>query len=423
MFGKRAEEAEDAISRAEAMLVVLQLSKADLSPAKRLISQAREASNRRAYDSARVLATRAETLASSLEGRYRAAQKALSALRGIANKARELGLDASELDAEVAEARRVAQAGTVEDGVKVPNYTRARAILETAVQAGRERVKVAQGAANEIFTAELALDALKDVAGDIEPAEFERMVMKGGGSLVEAAKQAFDAGRLEEAELTARKAGTAAKEALMARDSAFATLDEAQNRIAELRSTGAVAPGPVRLLQQGWILLDTAKFTEAGQAFEAADREARRIEDDFRRATKGVKDAEEGLASLRRSGATPEQAEQALRDAKQSLTEGEYDQAIAFASDARKALGKRQEIRERLARSIEETKRSLDELRAAGMDYANDVEEMVLRAEREFENGDFVTSSEDLKIANLLIGPRPGTRSAAKPRSAPAGNP
>ena len=57
------------------------------------------------------------------------------------------------------------------------------------------------------------------------------------------------------------------------------------------------------------------------------------------------------------------------------------------------------------------------------MDYANDVEEMVLRAEREFENGDFVTSSEDLKIANLLIGPRPGTRSAAKPRSAPAGNP
>jgi hypothetical protein len=55
---------------------------------------------------------------------------------------------------------------------------------------------------------------------------------------------------------------------------------------------------------------------------------------------------------------------------------------------------------------IEETKRKVEELREIGTDYANDVEEMVLRAEREFENGDYVNSSEDLKIASLLMGPR-----------------
>ena len=78
-------------------------------------------------------------------------------------------------------------------------------------------------------------------------------------------------------------------------------------------------------------------------------------------------------------------------------------------ADARRALGKRLELRDRLARTIEETKRKVEQLRAIGTDYANDVEEMVLRAEREFENGDFATSSEDLKIATLLIGP-PGDR-------------
>ena len=65
----------------------------------------------------------------------------------------------------------------------------------------------------------------------------------------------------------------------------------------------------------------------------------------------------------------------------------------------------------------------MEELRATGTEYANDVEEMLVRAEEEFENGDFVTSSEDLKIANLLIGPLPGTANPAKSRSAPAGNP
>jgi len=93
-------------------------------------------------------------------------------------------------------------------------------------------------------------------------------------------------------------------------------------------------------------------------------------------------------------------------DAKRSLAQGQYDRATEQSGDARRALGKRQEVRDRLARMIEDTKRKVEELRAVGIDYANDVEEMVLRAEREFENGDFVNSSEDLKIASLLMGPR-----------------
>jgi len=422
VFGKRAEEAEDAISRAGAMLDVLHLSKADLSPADRLFGQAREALNRKSYDSARVLATRAETLASTLEDRHRAAQKALGALRGLAKQARELGLDASEFDGDVAEARRVAQAGTVEDGVKIPDYNKARAMLETAVNAGRERLKIAQETANEIFTAELALDALNDENALITLDESDRVTSRGR-ALVDDAKQALAAGRFDEAKIAARKTEAAARQALLARRDAIAALHGAERRVAALQSMGALADVPEKLIVEGMVLLRAAKIAEARGTFEIANREAQRIRDEFRRASKGVKDAKEGLASLARSGTVPETAERALRDAQQVFKGGEYDRAAALASDARKALGKRHEVRERIARTIEETRRKLEELRATGTEYANDVEEMLVRAEEEFENGDFVTSSEDLKIANLLIGPLPGTANPAKSRSAPAGNP
>src|SRR5439155_800254 len=184
VFGKRAEEVGEAIAHAQAVLEVLKLSKADLSSSVRLIAQAREALGRKEYDAAQALAARAEALAASLEGRYRAAQKALNTLLGMSKKARELGLNSSEFDSAVAEARRVAKAGTVEDRVTIPNYLQARGLLEAAAERGAERLKRAEAVANDIFTAELALEALKDANGHSDHAEFERLVLTGGRALL-----------------------------------------------------------------------------------------------------------------------------------------------------------------------------------------------------------------------------------------------
>src|SRR5207245_597452 len=82
------------------------------------------------------LAGRAETLASSLEERYRSAQKVLNALLAISKKAREVGFQSAELDGAIAEARRVAREGTVENGVSIPNYLQARTLLESATTRG-----------------------------------------------------------------------------------------------------------------------------------------------------------------------------------------------------------------------------------------------------------------------------------------------
>ena len=357
----------------------MKLSKADLSSSVRLIAQAREALGRKEYDAAQALAARAEALAASLEGRYRAAQKALNTLLGMSKKARELGLNSSEFDSAVAEARRVAKAGTVEDRVTIPNYLQARGLLEAAAERGAERLKRAEAVANDIFTAELALEALKDANGHSDHAEFERLVLTGGRALLEAAKRAIATWDLESAEAAARRAGEGAKKTLAAYQDAVAALADVEKAVAALRAGGLPAAGTERLLEQGQIFL---------------------------RATKTVAEAETNVAALARAGFSPEEAQRAVVDARRALSEGRYDRAEEHAADARAALGKRQEVRERLARLIDETKRRVEELRAIGTDYANDVEEMVLRAEREFENGDYVNSSEDLKIASLLMGPR-----------------
>ena len=405
-FGKRAEEVTEAIARAQAVLDLLKLSKADLSPAVRLVAGAREALGRKDYDPAQALATRAESLASSLEERYRGAQKALNVLLAITKKARELDFATTEFDAAVAEARKVAKAGTVEDGVSIPNYLQARALLEAAGTGGGELLKRAQAVANEIFTAELALDALKDANGHSDHEEFERLVLTGGRSLLEGAKKSLATGDLEGAETAARRAGEGAKKTLAAYQDAIAALKDVEKATADLRTAGIIAAGPERLVEQGQVLLRRAKVAEAKEVLERAAREAQRIAIDHRRAIKDVGDAETSVAALARSGFVSEDAQRAVDDARRSLAQGQYDRATEQSGDARRALGKRQEVRDRLARMIEDTKRKVEELRAVGIDYANDVEEMVLRAEREFENGDFVNSSEDLKIASLLIGPR-----------------
>lgn len=405
-FGKRAEEVTEAIARAQAVLDLLKLSKADLSPAVQLVVAAREALSRKDYDPAQALATRAEALASSLEERYRGAQKALNALVGIAKKAKEIGFATREFDAAVAEARKVAKDGTVEDGVSIPNYLQARALLEAAGTGGGELLKRAQAVANDIFTAELALDALKDANGHSDHEEFERLVLTGGRSLLEGAKKSLAAGDLEGAETAARRAGEGAKKTLAAYQDSIAALKDVEKAVGDLRKAGIIAAGPERLVEQGQVLLRRAKVAEAKDVLERAAREAQRIAIDYRRATKDVADAETSVAALARVGFVSEDAQRAVDDAKRALSQGQYDRATELSGDARRALGKRQEVRDRLARMIEDTKRKVEELRAVGIDYANDVEEMVLRAEREFENGDFVNSSEDLKIASLLMGPR-----------------
>jgi len=405
IFGKRPDEALEAIGRAEAVLEVLRLSKVDLTTPVGLIGAAKAALDRREFPEAEALATRAEALAASLEGRYRAAQKALNNVRALAERAKNIGVDAAEFHTAIGEARTIARQGILEDGVTVPNYLQARVVLEAAISRGRDLIARAEAVANEVFTAELALDALKDANGEIDHAEFERLVLLKGRALVLRAKDLLSRGELDAAGEAAKAAEEATKRARLDHGDAVGALRAAERTLAELRAEGAVTLGPERIIEQGRAFLRHAKLAEAKDLLAKAEREAGRLAIDYRRATRSVEEAEGAIAAIGRSGFVPEEVRTAVASARKGLQEGRYARAEDFAAECRRALGRQHEVRERLARTIEETKRRVVALRAGGAEYANDVEEMVLRAEREFENGDFVNSSEDLKIATLLLGP------------------
>ncbi len=404
LFTRKGDEISDAIARAEALLDVLRLSKVDLTAPEGLLSEAHRAAEEKRFPEAHALAARAESLANILEERNRAARKSLSDVRSLAKKARSMGLDASELDLAVEEARRVSREGTVEDGLTIPNYLQARALLDVALNSHRPALERASAVADEIFTAELSIDALKDANGNIDREEFERVVLTDVRALVENAKALFSKGNLEDAKAAAESAEDAAKRARADYEDAIGALQSAERTLADLRAEGAVAVGPERLLEQGQSLLRKAKLGEAREVLVRLERDAGRLAEVYRRATRSVQEAEQAISAAARTGEVPEDAQVALRDARKALGEGRYGRAEECLLEAHKALGKREIARDKLAREIQDTKDKVELLRAAGSDAAGDVEEMVLRAEREFENGDLVGSSEDLRIATLLMG-------------------
>ena len=67
------------------------------------------------------------------------------------------------------------------------------------------------------------------------------------------------------------------------------------------------------------------------------------------------------------------------------------------------AFARRTNAREALARAIEEARKRAQFLRGSGLSFLPDIQEVLTRAEREFQNGNFVGSSEDLRIATVLL--------------------
>src|SRR2546422_696875 len=117
----------------------------------------------------------------------------------------------------------------------------------------------------------------------------------------------------------------------------------------------------------------------------------------------GDADAEILYGRLQREGFHSYEAEVALRDAKRSVREGNYARAVEYLERALHAFARRTNAREALGRAIEETRKRAQFLRGSGLSFLPDIQEVLTRAEREFQNGNFVGSSEDLRIATVLL--------------------
>src|SRR6059036_39280 len=331
--------AEEAIGQSEGLLIVLRLTQADIKPAEDALQVAKRFFDSNQFSKAFHAAKKAESLAITLDERFGGYQKAAKALQSRIDSMRRLGLRTEELETLLGRAEKKVLSGIWDSGAFVPNYLEARVLVERAEQEGRAFQERAEKASNSIFLAELAIESLGEMKG---PADPERFAEGAASELEESLHEATRQLALGDAEGATKVASEIDAKATLLKN----------------------------------LYLDTTKSFDATEA---------------------------QMSYLRGEGVLTNEADVALRDTRRSIREGNYARAIEYLEQALHAFARRTNAREALGRAIEETRKRVQFLRGSGLTFLPDIQEVLTRAELEFHQGNFVGSSEDLRIATVLL--------------------
>src|SRR3989449_6073967 len=395
--------AEEAIGQSAGLLTVLRLTQADIKPAEDALQIAKRFFDSNQFAKAFYAAKKAESLAITLDERFGGYQKAAKALQSRIDSMRRLGLRTEELETLLARAEKKVLSGIWDSGAFVPNYLEARVLVERAEAEGRAFQERAEQASNAIFLAELAIESLGEMRGPADPEMFaDGAASELGESLHEATRQ-LALGDPEGATKVAKDIeanATRLKELYL--DSAK-SLDATEAQITYLRGEGVLTNGVEADLKSAREMLDKGSIEASIAVAVRIQGELEVIGNSYRKATTGIADAEILYGRLQREGFHSYEAEVALRDAKRSVREGNYARAVEFLERALHAFARRTNAREALGRAIEETRKRAQFLRGSGLSFLPDIQEVLTRAEREFQNGNFLGSSEDLRIATVLL--------------------
>ena len=93
-----------------------------------------------------------------------------------------------------------------------------------------------------------------------------------------------------------------------------------------------------------------------------------------------------------------------------------YGRTVEHVERAHGAFVRRRNAREALAKALAETQRRVELIHTVDFPMLPDVQEVLTRAEREFREGNYSGSSEDLQIATVLLA------HASKPAGAERGS-
>src|SRR5439155_7062870 len=141
---------EDAIARSESIITVLRLGDIDLSVPEALVQGAKRAFRERNYTHAIAAARSAERIALILEDGYNAYAKALEELRARREEIDRFGIPVDGIDAATKRAEARIAVGVWEDGIEIPDYASARAIVDEAERGGKELAEKAAIAAKAV---------------------------------------------------------------------------------------------------------------------------------------------------------------------------------------------------------------------------------------------------------------------------------
>lgn len=410
----KARHAEEAIGRSESLVAVLRLTQADLQPAEDSLRIAKDLFRAHEFSKALAAARQAESLAITLDERFASYQGARKTLEIRTAELRRLGLRTEALDDALHRAQEKAATGSWENGAFLPNYLEARILLERAANEGRSLLVRANAASNRIFLAELAINALADEDAVEDPKAFAEGALVTLERSLEDATRQLAVGDIDGATRTASEIESRAERLRTAFRETGKILDGTESRLGELRAAGIVTE---RIERQIAYARDMRAKGLLEPALEMAGRlaeDASRLQESHARAVTGLQDAEVLYSRLGREGFQSYEAEAAIKDARRALKEGNYTRTLEHVERAHAAFARRRNAREALAKALAETQRRVELMRAADFPMLPDVQEVLGRAEREFRQGNYSGSSEDLRIATVLLSqaPKPSPHAA-----------
>jgi hypothetical protein len=399
----RARNAEEAIGVTEGLVTVLRLTQADIKSAENTLTIAKQFFNAHQYAKAVQAAKRAESIAITLDERFGQYQRSWAGLQSRIESMKKLGLNTESLEKVAGSAEEKVLAGISENGALIPNYLEASGLLNRAEQEGRAFQEKAEMASNRIYVAELAIEALANLVGPAEQGESAHAdVSSLEQSLQDATKELALSNAVKAADM-AKEIESLARSLRSTYADTTKSLDELEVKLADLRSEGALMQSIDAGLKIARDNLGRGSIEAAAAITSKLHSETKSIGDKYRKATTTLGDAELLYSRLQREGFHSYEADAALREARRAIREGSYGRSISHLERALQAFARRTNVRGALAKSLEETRTRVKLLAGRGLSFMPDIQEVLERAEREFKKGNFGGSSEDLRIATVLL--------------------
>ncbi|MGI0148661.1 MAG: hypothetical protein ACREDF_03910, partial [Thermoplasmata archaeon] len=316
---------------------------------------------------------------------------------------RRLGLATEPIETVIGRAEEKVLSGIRENGAFVPNYLEARVLLERAEKEGRDFQEKAEIASNQIFVAELAIEALANLAAGTNGTLSPRGAASALEDRLHDATRELALGNAEGAAEIAKDLETKATRLRTLFVEAAKTLDETDTDLAELRAEGVLTQALEGQIKMARDMVDRGLIEPAAAMAVRLKAGAKTIGEHYRKATTTLGDAQILYGRLQRDGFHSYEADAALRDARRSIREGSYARAIEHLERALQAFARRTNARSALAKAIEDTRTRVRLLQRSGLPFMPDIQEVLGRADREFHEGNYSGSSEDLRIATVLL--------------------
>lgn len=399
----KARHAEEAIGHSEGLVTVLRLTQADLKPAEDALTIARQFFDAHQYAKAVHAAKRAESIAITLDDRFSGYQKSVKSVQSRIDSMKRFGLATEALEGVLGRAEEKVLSGIWENGAFVPNYLEARALLDHAEEDGRKFQENAEIASNRIFMAELAIEALANLTDGKEGNESTRNAASALEESLHDATRELALGNGEGAAEIAKDLETKATRIRTLYGEATKALDETEAHLTELRGEGVLTQSLEGQMKMARDMIERGMIEPAAAMATRLQADAKTVGETYGKATTTLGDAQILYARLQREGFHSYEADAALRDARRAIREGSYARGVENLERALQAFARRTNARAALAKSIEDTRTRVRLLEGSGLAFMPDIQEVLGRAEREFHGGNFSGSSEDLRIATVLL--------------------